>query len=429
MPDTTTTTTSIDPTLVARIQDQAARHDPYPLFTELLRAPVSAQDTAEGRVYTVSTYREVVAALQDPRLSSDVRKDPALAAASVFAQSGRAPMFQQLDPPEHDAMRAKAMRHFGPPHSPGYIDSLHHSIEELAQHLVDEMAGKEEVDIVSALAYRLPVAVICRILGVPDEDEPTFSEWVEASVNGMGDPDAAEAGQQATAELARYMGGLITRRKADPRDDMLSRMAAEDGPGAPDHENGPWDPGTLVTTAIALLVAGHETTVNLIANGVLTALRRPSVIDELRADPGLVVPMVEEVLRFEPPAQLIPNRIALDDITLAGVTIPKGSSVTLAIAAANRDPERFPDAGTFLPRRTDNVHLGFGNGVHYCFGAPLARLEGQAALRAFLLRAVDPQLVVDPPPYRPGYNLRGPSELRVRLAGVGTAATTGGATS
>jgi cytochrome P450 len=414
------TTTTADPTLIARITDPAARPDPYPLFRELLRHPVSRQETAEGPVYAVSTYREVVAAMQDPRLSSDVRKDPALAATSRFAQSGRAPMFQQLDPPEHDDMRAKAMRHFGPPHSPDFVERLHRSIDRLADELVDDMAGHDEVDVTSALAYRLPVAVICRILGVPPEDEPEFSHWVELTMNADGGPEAARDAETGTAELAGYVGELIARRRADPRDDMLSRMAAEGGPGAPDRQDGPWDPQTLVTTAMALLVAGHETTVNLISNGVLTALREPALVEALRRDPELVVPMVEEVLRYEPPAQLIPNRLALADITLAGVTIPEGSSVTLAVAAANRDPERFPDPDTFRIDRTDNVHLGFGTGVHYCFGAPLARLEGQAALRAFLLRALEPRLLEDPPPYRPGATLRGPFALRVGLSGVRT---------
>lgn len=393
-----------DPTLLTTIYDQSSRADPYPLYRELRRNPVSSQETADGYgTYVVSKYRDVVAVLQDPRLSSDRRNGPGLA-----PQTGAAATFIELDPPVHDTMRAKAMRNFGPPHKPTYVNGLYDKVVELTDGLVDEMADHDEVDVVAELAYEVPVKVICHILGVPPEDEPRFSHWVDGIVN---ETPYTEAGASARKSLGQYLNELIDVRRKDPQDDMLSQMAIGQGPDE-------WDNGTLVQTAAALLVAGHETTVNLIANGVLTLLRHPDLIEPLRQEPGRVVPLVEELLRYEPPAQFLGNKYSMDDITIDGVTIPKGSSVTVALAAANRDPERFPDPDRFHPDRADNTHLGFSNGIHYCFGAPLARIEAQIALRAFLTRIVAPTLVVDPPTYRPSPSLRGPDKLLVALAGV-----------
>ena len=182
----------------------------------------------------------------------------------------------------------------------------------------------------------------------------------------------------------------------------------------------------LVGTGLLLLIAGHETTVNLISNGALTLLRHPAELQRLRNDPDLVIPMVEELLRYEPPVHFIPFRTALDDIDIAGTTIPAGASLTLVLAAGNRDPAHVTDPGLFIPDRQHNQHLGFGGGVHLCFGAPLARLEAQIALTAFATRLENPRLVSDPPPYRPSPFLRGPSHLPVDIDGVTAPSPAGG---
>jgi cytochrome P450 len=174
----------------------------------------------------------------------------------------------------------------------------------------------------------------------------------------------------------------------------------------------------LLAMLLLLLVAGHETTVNLIANGTLTLLRNPHVLDRLRDDPDLVVPLVEELLRYEPPVQFLPNRMTLADIDIAGTTIPEGSPLTLMLAAGSRDPNRFPDPDRFDPTRTDNQHLGFGSGIHVCFGAALARVEAQIALVELARRLKNPRLVTDPPPYRPNPVLRGPRHLLVEFDAV-----------
>jgi len=174
----------------------------------------------------------------------------------------------------------------------------------------------------------------------------------------------------------------------------------------------------LVSTCVLLLVAGHETTVNLIGNGMLTLLRHPDVLDRLRREPDLIIPLVEELLRYEPPVQFLPNRTTLADIDIAGTTIPKGSPLALVLAAGNRDPSRFPDPERFDPDRTDNAHLSFFGGIHYCYGAPLARIEAQVALPALARRLVEPRLVTDPPPYRPNPELRGISHLLVEFSAI-----------
>jgi cytochrome P450 len=187
---------------------------------------------------------------------------------------------------------------------------------------------------------------------------------------------------------------------------MLSGLANDDEADAMSDTD-------LQVTGMLLLIAGHETTVNLIANGTLTLLRNPDALARLRQEPAWAVPMTEELLRLEPPVQYLPNRAALADISIDGTTIPKGSQLTLLIGAANRDPGRFADPDRFDPDRPDNQHLGFGSGVHYCFGAPLARLEVHLALAALASRLDNPRLTEDPPPYRPSPVLRGPINLRV----------------
>jgi cytochrome P450 len=193
---------------------------------------------------------------------------------------------------------------------------------------------------------------------------------------------------------------------------MLSRMATDSGP------DGRMADPYLVTTASLLLFAGHETTVNLLGNGMLTLLRHPAILEYLRNAPDLIPATVEELLRYEPPVHFLPARTTLDEIALAGTTIPKGVLVTLALAAGNRDSARFPDPDRFDPERRDNQHLGFGSGIHSCFGAPLARIEAQIALRELVRRLEQPRLVVDPPPYRPSPLLRGPEHLLIEIDGV-----------
>ncbi|MGP3960285.1 cytochrome P450 [Nonomuraea sp. 3N208] len=392
-----------------RILDPSGRADPYPLFGEFRNSPVARQ---EDGTYVVSTYREIVALLHDPRVSSDRRNLASAAEAPDGAFS-----FIGLDPPEHDRLRRLTMRHFGPPHSPGTVDGLRPAMLAITTELIDAIAGKRRADLVDEVAYPLPVAVICRLLGVPEEDEPQFHAWADQIIEtfGPGEKDRAERERERQAvaqKLESYLAGLAEDRRRQPGEDLLSGFVTYQGP------EGGMTPQEVVGTAVLLLIAGHETTINLIANGMLTLLRHPDQLERVRAEPGLIVPAVEELLRYEPPVQLVSSRVALDDITIAGTTIPAGSPIVLALAAGSRDPAHTVDPDRFDPCRARNEHLGFGGGVHYCFGAPLARLETQIALAELVRRLRNPRLVADPPPYRPSPVLRGPCHLLIDYDGV-----------
>jgi cytochrome P450 len=248
---------------------------------------------------------------------------------------------------------------------------------------------------------------------VPREDESRFHAWADTLAHSV-DPDPGEetslAAMQAAQALATYMRELIATRRAEPGDDLLSGLAAGDDADR-------MDDADLVITMILLLIAGHETTVNLITNGTLTLLRYPAELERLRDHPERIPIVVEEMLRYEPPVQFV-TRFALADIAIAGATIPQGSGIRLMLAAGNHDPRRFRDPDHFDPDRPDNEHLGFGGGIHYCVGAPLARIETQVALTTFARRLVNPRLVEDPPPYRPNAVLRGPRHLLVDFDGI-----------
>jgi cytochrome P450 len=309
------------------------------------------------------------------------------------------------------------MSQFGPPDHAALVSSREPEIAERVDQLVSALAGRDRVDVVEDFAYPLPVAVICRMLGVPEEDEPKFHGWADALIKTAGARDQEnveellQLGETTRQALGAYLVELIGRHRDQPNDSVLSRMANADPPDRMDDLN-------LMATGVLLLVAGHETTVNLIANGVLTMLRHPHLLERLREQPSVSLRFVEELLRIEPPVQYLPNRIAIADIEIGGTVIPKGSRVVLLLAAASRDPDRFPDPDVFDPDRPNNQHYGFGGGIHYCFGAPLARIEGQLALTAFARRVENPRLVVDPPPYRPSPVLRGPIHLEVDIDGI-----------
>ncbi|MET9416131.1 cytochrome P450 [Streptomyces klenkii] len=394
-------------TLFRRITDYANRADPYPLYAELREHKVARQE--DGK-YLVGTYDEIAALLHDPRVSSDLRNraepDP-----SIAPPEGLPPSFIGRDDPEHDRLRRLTMRPFGPPHSPGRIDALRGDITRIAGQLADGLRGRSSFDLVDDFAFPLPVTVICDLLGVPSEDIPQVHTWADTVVSGLDftpgeDPEARRhAAYEARSAMGRYLGELAEKRRRGPADDMLSALANEDGP------EGALTQQELMVTTVLLLIAGHETTVNLITNGMLTLLRNPEALERLRAEPELMPRAVEELLRYEPPVQFLPQRTPLADIEVAGVTIPKGVPLVLVLASGSRDPLRFPDPDRFDPARRDNQHFGFGSGIHNCFGAPLARLETQIALTTLINLLDGPRLLKDPPEYRNSPVLRGPRHL------------------
>ena len=410
-----------DDTLFAQVLDPRNRPDPYPLYGKLRETPVSRQ--ADGS-YVVSTHAAVRSLIFDPRLSSEdlppsrrpatgnPLKDWILNPIRDRVVNAHRPLIFR-DPPDHDTLRGFVMKEF----TIARVRASHAKVARLVDTLIDACRGRDTVCLVDDLSYPLPVAVICELLGVPEADEAQFHAWAIRLATAL-EPDARhdEAGRReitATFDaISDYMRRLISVKRRKPADDMLSGLAARGGRDHP--AMGDID---LISTAILLLVAGHETTVNLITNGMLTLLRHPHELERLKDDPERAPRVIEEMLRYEPPVHFR-TRKALGAIDVAGVTIPAGSPVVLLFASASRDPARFAHAERFDPDRQDNQHFGFGGGLHYCAGAPLARIEAEIALVTLCRRLVAPRLLDDPPPYRPGASLRGPKNLGITIAGI-----------
>ncbi|MBO0791664.1 MAG: cytochrome P450 [Ktedonobacteraceae bacterium] len=395
--------TVIHKNLLDEVLDYTNRANPYPIYARMREHPILVQD--DGR-YIVSTYTEIRAILQDPRFSSDLRKGYSQADQRILPEHGEV-SFISLDPPKHDWLRYQVMSKF----TPELIYGLRSRTEEIVKELLDARRNENRLDIVDDFAYPLPVTIICELLGVPREDEPRFHIWAEHIVRGLdpGSHSKAEIEQQARQarnELNQYMGELINSIQKQPHPGLLSAMLHDTT-----HEKH-MGKEELVATSNLLLNAGHLTTVNLITNSMLTLLRHPDSFEKLRREPTIVADLVEEVLRYEQPVQLI-RRTTLTDVSIAGVTIPKGAPVYLITASGNRDPLRFTDPDLFDPARPDIEHLSFGGGIHYCVGAPLARLETHIALTELARRLQAPRLVEDPPPYRESAVLRGPRHLLV----------------
>jgi cytochrome P450 len=388
-------------------------------------------------VYAVTGYDELIALAHDPRVSSDRRNAPSPVTAgdrhvadesltAMMDAYDRDPSFIASDPPEHDRARRQCMRFFGPPHSPDVIPSqeplCRQIVNELLNKASEQAIGKTRMDVVDEFAYPLPVHVICRIIGVPIEDEPQFHTWIAEAITGLFDlgPDIATEegqarqakGQAANIAFKKYIIGLVEKAEKSPGPGMISQLVHDDGP------DGPMSPSAIVNNTMLLFAAGHDSTVNLISHCVLTVLRNPGSIELLRSQPELIPGAIEEVLRLQSSVQFFPTRSALAEIEIAGTTIPRGSPVYLIYAAANRDPRRFPDPNTFDPQRADNEHVGWGRGIHVCFGGPLARLEVNTAFEAFLRRVENPRLVEDPPPYRISQVFRGPRRLLIDYDGI-----------
>ena len=403
------------------------RANPYPFFDELRKTPVAR---VTNGIYAVSGYREIITLAHDPRVSSDLRnRDQAStqsanrsdAISEMMEKYGKDPMMITADPPDHDRARRQAMRHFGPPHSPDLIPGMEPECQRIVNDLLDKARGKTRIDVVDEYAYRLPVTIICQVLGVPLKDEPLFHGWIADLMAGRTwvrkrlptrGSASAEKGGASRIALAKYIIELVESAQKAPGDGMISKLAHDDGP------DGRMSPSEIVTNTILLLIAGHDSTVNLISHCVLTLLRNPGSIELLRRRPELVPGAIEEVLRLQSSVQFFPSRTALADIEIGGTTIPKGSPIFLLYGAGNRDPERFAEPNKFDPERKDNQHLGWGSGIHTCFGGPLARLEVNTAVEVFLRRVENPRLVVDPPPYRPSQIFRGPRHLLIEVDGI-----------
>jgi len=382
--------------------------DPYPTYHRL-RAEDPVHHSPLG-FWVLTRYEDVSAVLRDPRFI----KEPlaALVAARFGAEVPRGVGLSMLDrdPPDHTRLRGLVSKAF----TPRVVEGLRPRIQQIVDGLIARAQAVGSMDVIEEFAYPLPVNVICEMMGVPVKDHERFKGWSLDIARGLDsiwlppDSDIPRRSAAARHAISGYFRELIAERRATPRGDLLSALIAAEEAGDKLSEE------ELLATCILILIAGHETTVNLIGNGVLALLRHPDELHRLRQTPALIASAVEELLRYDGPVQRT-ARVASDDATIGGRTIRKGDMVMPFIGAADRDPAQFPDPDRLDLARGDNRHIAFGWGIHFCLGAPLARVEGQIAIDTLVRRLPRLELATESPEYRQSLTLRGLKTLPVKL--------------
>ena len=382
--------------------------DPYPTYHRL-RAEDPVHHSPLG-FWVLTRYEDVASVLRDPRFI----KEPlaALVAARFGAEVPRGVGLSMLDrdPPDHTRLRSLVSKAF----TPRVVEGLRPRIQQIVDELVTRAEAVGSMDVIEEFAYPIPVNVICEMLGVPVADHERFKGWSLDIARGLDSiwlPPDSEIPRRSAASrhaISDYFRGLIAERRARPRGDLLSALIAAEEAGDKLNEE------ELLATCILLLIAGHETTVNLIGNGMLALLRNPRELRRLRETPGLITSAVEELLRYDGPVQRT-ARVASADATIGGRTIARGEMVMPFIGAADRDPSQFTDPDRLDLTRSDNRHIAFGWGIHFCLGAPLARVEGQIAIDTLVRRLPTLELVSHEPEYRQSLTLRGLKTLPVKF--------------
>jgi len=387
--------------------------DPYPVLARLRAEHPVIHDPATNQ-WLVSRFADVGALLRDKRLGrsyvhvashEEFGRTPPPAWQAPFEASQRLQLID-MEPPDHTRLRRLVSTAF----TPRTVEGLRPRVTELVDGLVTAARDRGEFDLLADLIERLPVAVIAELLGIPEEDRPLLRPW-SADMTLMFELTRSQEDERravrATVEFSDYVRGVVRARRASPRADLLSQLAlvGEAGDRLSEDE--------LIATAILLLNAGHEASVNGAANAWWTLFRHPAALAALRAEPGLVPSAVEELLRYDTPAPMF-ERWVLEEIEICGITIPRGQELALLFASANRDGAAFANADGLVLERSPNPHLSFGAGIHYCLGAPLARLELAILFRAILERMPTLELVAEPA-WKPRFVLRGLQSLPVRV--------------
>ena len=391
------------------LDDPAVVADPYPAFARA-RAVAPVQWHERLGLWLAFTHAESNAVLRDRRLGRIwTDKQPAERFGSFNLIHRNAIL--EMEPPDHTRLRRLISTAF----ARGHVERLRPWIEELAGRLVDGMVersgGSDPVDVLSGMAEQLPVDVIAELLGVPQADRPLLRPWSNAIVKMYEygrTTETEDAAERAAAEFVAYLRELAAERRTAPGEDLLSHLVSvrdADGDRLTEDE--------LVTTCILLLNAGHEATVNVTGNGALALLRNPDQLARLRDDRAMLPMAIEELMRFDSPLQLF-ERTATEDVEIGGITVEKGRKVAALLGAANRDPAVFAEPDCLDVGRADNPHISFGAGVHFCIGAPLARVELQATFGALLDRTSSLELGGEPV-RRPEFVIRGLASLPVVL--------------
>ncbi|MFD5896779.1 MULTISPECIES: cytochrome P450 [unclassified Streptomyces] len=395
--------------------------DPYPAYAWLREhAPVHRTRLPSGvDAWLVTRYADARRALADPRLSKNpvhhAEQPHAKGKTGIPGERGAELMTHLLniDPPDHTRLRRLVSQAF----TPRRVAEFAPRVQELTDGLIDAFAAKGEADLIHDFAFPLPIYAICDLLGVPREDQDDFRDWAGMMIRHGGGPRGGVA--RSVKKMRGYLADLIHRKRDDPGDDLISGLirASDDGEHLTENE--------AAAMAFILLFAGFETTVNLVGNGTYALLRNPDQRERLQrsldaGESALLATGIEELLRHDGPVEMATWRYATEPVELGGQSVAVGDPVLVVLAAADRDPERFADPDRLDLSRGDNKHLGYGHGIHYCLGAPLARLEGQTALRTLLTRLPDLRLAVDPSDlrWRGGLIMRGLRTLPVQFTAV-----------
>jgi cytochrome P450 len=381
--------------------------DPYPAYDWLRRnAPVTRVPLPGCEAWLVTRYEDAVVALSHPALAKDPeRGSPEWRAASLGLPLDHRPSLARhmlnADQPDHPRLRRLVSAAF----TPRRIAGLRERTQQVTDALLAAMAGKDEVDLVTDLAYPLPIAIICDLLGVPEADRVTFHH--HASVIDSAAASEVEEITKATDALEQFLADLVASKRTHPGDDLLTELVKR-----PDIT-----PDELTSTAFLLLIAGHETTVALIGNGLLALLRHPQQLAAARAEPDLLPDVIDEMLRYDGPVRNATWRFPTEPVVIGGQEMLPGEPILVSLLAANRDPDAFPDPDAFTPGRIGEPHLAFGRGPHYCIGAALAKIEGEVAIGSLLRRYPDLALATDPDQltWWPSAIMRGLFALPVRL--------------
>jgi cytochrome P450 len=383
--------------------------DPYETYAELRRDRPVFFDEPTGQ-WVVSRYEDVNALLRDRRLGrtylhvatrGEFGRPSEPESLAPFWNLIRAGMLD-VEPPDHTRLRRLVSKAF----TPRMVEGLRARIRELAGELARGLAEKGGGDLLAEVAEPLPVTVIAEMLGIPEGDRPLLRPW-SAQICGMFELDPPEETQRtavrASVEFSEYLRDLARTRRAAPGEDLISALAGVEG----------LTEDELVGTCVLLLNAGHEATVNATGNAWWALFRDPGALSRLREDHGLIPTAVEELLRYDTPAPMF-ERWVLEDVEVAGVRVPRGAEVALQFASANHDPDVFADPGRLDLARDPNPHVGFGAGIHFCLGAPLARIELAESMGALLRAAPDLRPVAEPA-WKPGFILRGLESLHVEV--------------
>ena len=388
--------------------------NPYPFYHKL-RAADPVHFSTDLQAWVLTRYDDVTVATGDDRLSSN-RMAFYLNPIAPKSRDRLGPLCEYMsrwmsmkDPPDHTRLRGLVSRAF----TPRSIEALTSKIQAISERLIDDFGDDGRVDLIERFAFPLPSTVICEMLGIPSDDQHQFRKWSNDIVafsagSGMVLEKVAEQAQASQLALVEYCRCIISQRRRQPRDDLISRLISVEEKGAQLTEL------ELHAMCVQLFVAGHETTTNLIGNGVMALLQDPGYFQRLREQPGLLKTAIEELLRYDSPVQRA-GRTAREELEISGKRITKGQSVMLMFGSANRDPQQFANPDSLILDRKPNRHLAFGRGPHFCIGAPLARLEAQIALETLLFRLANVELVEGEHRWRPSMAMRGLESLQIEF--------------